>query len=477
MNANDQFFARDAHVDDAAVQPLPNSRKIHVEGSRPDLRVPMREIAQADTPASFGAENNPPIVVYDTSGLYTDPAAQIDIRSGLPPLRVPLDRRARRQRGAGRAHFRYGRARLADAELAGMRFDLQRKPRRAKAGAECHADALRAAWHRHAGDGIHRDPREPQARRDAAHAAGAGDSPARRAELRRGDSRIHHAGIRPRRSRARPRDHPGEHQSSGSRADDHRPQFPGEDQCQHRQLGGQLVDPGGGREDDLGDALGRRHGDGPVDRQEHPRDARMDHPQFAGADRHGADLPGAGKSRRQGRGADLGDVPRHADRAGRAGRRLLHDPRRRAAALHPADGEAHDRHRLARRLDHGEVVPRASPGIVPLHAIRGNLRDHEGVRRLVQPGRRAAAGLGLRCQRRGADGRARDPGRTDAGRLEARRADDDRGPGPRADAPDQVQHGRAAAALRRGAVLHAGPADHRHRAGLRPHHQRRSARR
>ena len=68
MNANDSFFARDAEVDRAAVQPLPNSTKIHVEGSRPDIRVPMREIAQADTPASFGAENNPPLVVYDTSG-------------------------------------------------------------------------------------------------------------------------------------------------------------------------------------------------------------------------------------------------------------------------------------------------------------------------------------------------------------------------------------------------------------------------
>ena len=56
MNANDKFYARDAHVDSAAVAPLPNSRKIHVEGSRPDLRVPMREIAQSDTPASFGTE-------------------------------------------------------------------------------------------------------------------------------------------------------------------------------------------------------------------------------------------------------------------------------------------------------------------------------------------------------------------------------------------------------------------------------------
>ena len=51
-----------------------------------------------------------------------------------------------------------------------------------------------------------------------------------------------------------------------------------------------------------------------------------------GADRHGADLPGAGEGRRQGRGAHLGDLPRHADRAGRAGRGLLHHPRRRAPA-------------------------------------------------------------------------------------------------------------------------------------------------
>src|SRR5512143_1236913 len=139
MNANDQFYARDARVDAAAVAPLPNSRKIHVEGSRPDIRVPMREIAQADTPASSlsteGAEKNPPIVVYDTSGPYTDPAAKIDIRKGLPPLRaawiaergvtVELD-------GPPSA---YGRARLADPALAGMRFELERRPRRAGAGA------------------------------------------------------------------------------------------------------------------------------------------------------------------------------------------------------------------------------------------------------------------------------------------------------------------------------------------------------
>src|SRR5512143_190402 len=135
MNANDQFYARDARVDAAAVAPLPNSRKIHVEGSRPDIRVPMREIAQSETPASFGAEKNPPIVVYDTSGPYTDPDATIDIRRGLAPVRARwIAERADTVELAGPTSA-YGRERLADPELRGLRFDLHRKPRRAKHGA------------------------------------------------------------------------------------------------------------------------------------------------------------------------------------------------------------------------------------------------------------------------------------------------------------------------------------------------------
>src|SRR5689334_18413324 len=88
MNANPKFIAATARVDEAAVKPLPNSRKIYVEGMRSDMRVPMREIAQSNTPASFGAEKNPPVYVYDASGPYTDPQARIDIRRGLEPLRA-----------------------------------------------------------------------------------------------------------------------------------------------------------------------------------------------------------------------------------------------------------------------------------------------------------------------------------------------------------------------------------------------------
>ena len=134
MNANPKFIAATAHVDDAAVQPLPNSRKIYVQGSRPDVRVPMREISQADTPASFGAEHNPPIYVYDTSGPYTDPAAKIDIRNGLAPLRAKwIEERGDTEELAGPTS-RFGVERLADPMLAELRFNLQRKPRRARSG-------------------------------------------------------------------------------------------------------------------------------------------------------------------------------------------------------------------------------------------------------------------------------------------------------------------------------------------------------
>ncbi len=204
MNAKDTYFARDAKVDSAAVAPLPASRKIYVEGSRPDLRVPMREIAQSDTPTSLSdnenSEKNPPIVVYDTSGPYTDPAAAIDIRAGLPALRARWIAERNDTIELDGPTSAYGRARLADPELS--RPALQpaaqaaareggRQPQRQRL-----ADALRPARHGHAGDGVHRDPREPEARGDAAHAAAARDAPACRAELRRGDTGVRHTRIR-----------------------------------------------------------------------------------------------------------------------------------------------------------------------------------------------------------------------------------------------------------------------------------------
>ena len=134
MVANPKFNAALAHVDEAAIQPLPSSRKIYAPGSRADLRVPMREIAQAETPASFGAEPNPPIFVYDTSGPYSDPDARIVIRQGLLPLRGAwIAERGDTEELAGPSS-RYGRERLDDPKLAEMRFNLKRRPLQASPG-------------------------------------------------------------------------------------------------------------------------------------------------------------------------------------------------------------------------------------------------------------------------------------------------------------------------------------------------------
>ena len=134
MNANPKFLSQTALVDNAAVQPLPNSRKVYVTGSRPDIRVPMREITQSDTPASMGAEKNPAIYVYDCSGPYTDPAAKIDIRSGLESVRTNWILERNDTDALSGPSSQYGVERLNDPELAELRFNLHRMPRRAMKG-------------------------------------------------------------------------------------------------------------------------------------------------------------------------------------------------------------------------------------------------------------------------------------------------------------------------------------------------------
>jgi phosphomethylpyrimidine synthase len=135
MNAVPESFDRPiAHVDEQVVQPFPNSHKIYVQGSRADIKVPMREIGLADTSTPMGHEKNPPIWVYDTSGPYTDPAINIDIHSGMPELRL----RWVEERGDTELLYDlssdYGRKRARDSALAALRFPQIPKPRRAKPG-------------------------------------------------------------------------------------------------------------------------------------------------------------------------------------------------------------------------------------------------------------------------------------------------------------------------------------------------------
>jgi len=105
---------------------MPASRKIYLAGSRPDIRVPMREIALSG--------GNPPLRLYDTSGPYTDPDAQVDIKLGLPPLRLPwILGRSDVEELPGPSSL-YRRQRESDPSLGGVRFASVRRPLRAKPG-------------------------------------------------------------------------------------------------------------------------------------------------------------------------------------------------------------------------------------------------------------------------------------------------------------------------------------------------------
>jgi len=128
------FINKTARLSEEITRAFPNSRKVFVEGSRTDIRVPMREVSQAPTQASMGAEDNPPITIYDTSGPYTDPAATIDLMQGLPALREAwIEARQDTERLDGPSS-EYGQARARDAQLASLRFEHIRAPRRARAG-------------------------------------------------------------------------------------------------------------------------------------------------------------------------------------------------------------------------------------------------------------------------------------------------------------------------------------------------------
>jgi len=122
-------------LSDSVTRPIPGSRKIHVAGSRADVRVPMREVAQSDTPLAFGAEKNPPLALYDTSGPYTDPEARIDLTAGLEPLRARWIGQRSDCASLSGLSSEFGRRRAGDAKLDAVRFPRARNPLRAIAGA------------------------------------------------------------------------------------------------------------------------------------------------------------------------------------------------------------------------------------------------------------------------------------------------------------------------------------------------------
>ena len=132
MNAkSEHLLEKISQLDTSGQQHYPKSRKVYVEGSRADLKVPMREISLTATQTESGIEENPPIRVYDTSGIYSDTGATIDLRAGLPAIRQPwIEERQDTELLAG-ASSTYGQARQQDVKTAHLRFEHIRQPRRA----------------------------------------------------------------------------------------------------------------------------------------------------------------------------------------------------------------------------------------------------------------------------------------------------------------------------------------------------------
>ncbi|MDX8396704.1 MAG: phosphomethylpyrimidine synthase ThiC [Mariprofundaceae bacterium] len=117
-----------------ARQPYPNSKKVYIEGSRPDIRVPMREISLSDTSLKEGVEENHPILVYDTSGPYTDPDVELDLQKGLPDVRSAwIEERSDTAFLTGLSS-KYGNERRDDDSINHLRFEHLKEPRKAKVG-------------------------------------------------------------------------------------------------------------------------------------------------------------------------------------------------------------------------------------------------------------------------------------------------------------------------------------------------------
>ncbi len=128
----EDFISKTTQLSEDVTKPFAGSKKIYITGSRPDIRVPMREVTTTPTHTDAGEEANLPITVYDTSGPYTDPEVSIDLLKGLPDVRVAwIEERADTEQLDGPTS-EFGVERQNDPELAKLRFEHIRNPRKAK---------------------------------------------------------------------------------------------------------------------------------------------------------------------------------------------------------------------------------------------------------------------------------------------------------------------------------------------------------
>lgn len=137
LNSGETFGS--GQTDPVTRTPFPNSRKVYVEGGQPGVRVGMREIMLSPTRVGLNGngheESNAPLTVYDTSGPYSDPDVDIDLRNGLAPLRLAWVHARDDVDVLPEISSAYGRSRERSPELEGVRFSRERPALRAKIGA------------------------------------------------------------------------------------------------------------------------------------------------------------------------------------------------------------------------------------------------------------------------------------------------------------------------------------------------------
>jgi len=131
--------AASEYIHNLTGQPFPNSKKVYVEGSQPGVRVGMREIALSDTFVGGSEEDpiyekNDPIRVYDTSGPYTDPDFELNVRKGLPKFRQAWITGRGDTELLDHKSSQFAQQRMADEGLDHIRFEHLPQVRRAKAG-------------------------------------------------------------------------------------------------------------------------------------------------------------------------------------------------------------------------------------------------------------------------------------------------------------------------------------------------------
>ncbi|WP_240352464.1 phosphomethylpyrimidine synthase ThiC [Agarivorans sp. Alg241-V36] len=139
MSRRETRAAAEQYINNLQGQPFPNSEKIYIQGSRDDIQVAMRQINLADslvggTKDEPKLEPNEPVRVYDTSGIYTDEGAELDVHKGLPQLRKAwIEERGDTEELTGLSS-NFSQQRLADEGLDHIRFESLPTPRKAKLG-------------------------------------------------------------------------------------------------------------------------------------------------------------------------------------------------------------------------------------------------------------------------------------------------------------------------------------------------------